>query len=1436
MRYKSLLTIFSAILVLFSTVLARADYSNTVMSLHPVAYWPLNETVQPASAYIATNSGSLGPAGNGYYETWFNPDTNDNGFTAQMDWSGPIAGATSDGDGAANFGDDDNRYIVIPHTYSGTVIKAPFTIECWADITNSSTWVNAVGDGGQGGESFDANGDWAGFNLNIYNGNWLFDLYNTNGNHNSLELSSAVTAGQWTYLVATFDGTNAALYVDGSEAASGIPNTNGAGQYYVPDAVNPILLGTFNRPQGGGSFPGYLDEVAIYTNVLASTDIANHYNAATAGGYAAVVRADHPIIYLRLDEPLYQLPAQSSFASFPKAENYGSLGGAADGLYQPGTLPGVPGPSGAGFGTGNYAVAINGVDAAVDVGNGSLTNVAPALNAAGTNELSVVAWFQGNPADGYNRFQSIVGHGDSGWRFGIGEYGPQFNPGGSEDLSYLGGDVYNDGRWHMAVGVYTGSTNELFVDGTLVATAANNNLNTGSGLDIILGGAPDYTKPYGRYWDGSLAQVAYFTNALSAANVEQLYSVAGIAPYVLQSPVAGTVNAGVPYTNTVVIDGSAPLSYQWYFNGSPVSGQTNSSLYYNSLLLLNAGNYFVIATNNEGAVTSSVVALKVNTSLQITTEPSPTNFVLFAGGSATLSVQASGAQPMYFYWKSGGTVASTNATFNLTNAGASSDYVCLVSNYLGTVASTPVSVIVEAQPANFYPQAVLADNPMAYWRLDEPDQGYPNDGVVAHDYWGGHNGVYTNTSLGQPGYFANPPDPDTAALFGATASFDSDMQAPGIDFAVPSGGNAEFSLEAWVYTTFPQYIESDGSGIITKGTGDGGEEFNLDTGSGGGDFRFFVRDASGGVHLCNSTIAADSNWHHLVGVCDEANGNLFLYVDGVLAASSTIEAGSGLESTANETVSIGARQSGTGEYDDQFPGVIDEVAIYDHPLSASQVLSQYYAIGGYAPSITQQPTNMVVNVGESASFSAMISGSPALACQWYDVTAGSPGIAIPGATSSTLTLEDVTASQNGTLYQLLVTNLSGHATTTVATLTVEAGAPTLLANLQPLTARAFVGLPITFSVAVGGTPPFGFQWLQDGSRVGPVTNIFTVEVLPGTNTYLCVITNYSGSVTSSTSTIVGITLTDTGSNSANSATTFAVNFMDAANAAYTPDQETNWFNAVYEGFGAYTDDADGTNWNGFGIFPNGYEPAFNATAVPQVGSDGTLTPITLSLVYGADIEGNNGLYYGPGLTGNTGPGQPSFILGNSAIVNGNYPGIGTSSKPLGGITLSNVPPGVYNLYLYGTGPDNDRGATFAFASGAALGGSNVTINADDGNIPATNFVYGATYIIFTNVVPNGSGVISGTWGAVSNPISGNTGEGDFNGLQLIRVAGPAVSNQPVLTIRMIEGNAIVNWSPNTGVLQSATSLDGPFTSITGSTPPYTNTLSGTQQFFRVSVP
>ncbi len=420
-------------------------------------------------------------------------------------------------------------------------------------------------------------------------------------------------------------------------------------------------------------------------------------------------------------------------------------------------------------------------------------------------------------------------------------------------------------------------------------------------------------------------------------------------------------------TFSVAAMGTPPLGYQWYFSSNSVPGnatllseQTNSALTLAPVLQTNnAGGYFVVVTNSLNAATSSVATLTIFRSPVITQQPSPTNLSLFAAQSMSLTVAANAATPLDYSWTFNGNPISgaTSSAYVLGNlqSGNSGNYSVTLINAYGAATSSIVSLTVVASPSYPYGQAVMADHPLAYWKLDE------TAGTVAHDYIGGKNGLYNKVLLGQPG--DNLVDAHKAARFGLLAANTSLATNIPIDFATT--GNAAFSVEAWVNGSG----QNNDNGLMTKGTGGGGEQFNLDCGANdpAHDFRFFVRDAGGGAHLASGTVAANGRWHHLVGVCDEANGVVVLYVDGVSNASGSIKAGSGLLSSSNP-MSIGARQSGTTTYDLQFAGSLEDVAVYNYPLSAVRVRAHFNAATNRPPAFLANPfTEPDVNAGATVS-------------------------------------------------------------------------------------------------------------------------------------------------------------------------------------------------------------------------------------------------------------------------------------------------------------------------------------------------------------------------------------------------------------------------------------------------------------------------------------
>jgi len=85
------------------------------------------------------------------------------------------------------------------------------------------------------------------------------------------------------------------------------------------------------------------------------------------------------------------------------------------------------------------------------------------------------------------------------------------------------------------------------------------------------------------------------------------------------------------------------------------------------------------------------------------------------------------------------------------------------------------------------------------------------------------------------------------------------------------------------------------------------------------------------------------------------------------------------------------------------------------------------------PSITTQPTNITVSVGQTATFSVAATGTPTLAYQWY-----TNNVAISGATGTNYTTSATILSDSGKVYTVVVTNSFGTATSSNAILFVTA--------------------------------------------------------------------------------------------------------------------------------------------------------------------------------------------------------------------------------------------------------------------------------------------------------------------------------------------------------------------------------------------------------------
>jgi pectate lyase len=171
---------------------------------------------------------------------------------------------------------------------------------------------------------------------------------------------------------------------------------------------------------------------------------------------------------------------------------------------------------------------------------------------------------------------------------------------------------------------------------------------------------------------------------------------------------------------------------------------------------------------------------------------------------------------------------------------------------------------------------------------------------------------------------------------------------------------------------------------------------------------------------------------------------------------------------------------------------------------------------GFAPAITNGPTDQTVSAGQTAAFSVGVSGTEPLGYQWYFNT----NTLLGGAASSLLEIVNAQDTNAGA-YSVIVTNAYGATTSAVAWLTVTSAAPVILSPPEDQT--VMVGQDATFTVSASGTAPLSYQWyFNTNTLLAGRTSSSLVVTNAQTNdsgAYLVIASNALGSATSAVATL-----------------------------------------------------------------------------------------------------------------------------------------------------------------------------------------------------------------------------------------------------------------------------------------------------------------------------
>jgi hypothetical protein len=596
------------------------------------------------------------------------------------------------------------------------------------------------------------------------------------------------------------------------------------------------------------------------------------------------------------------------------------------------------------------------------------------------------------------------------------------------------------------------------------------------------------------------------------------------APTIAQAPTDVTVAAGGTATFAVTASGTG-LSYQWSRSGSQISGATGASYTTPALAAADDGATFSATVSNAGgAVTSSAATLHVNW-VRVDTQPVDTGAT--SGGSATLTVAASGRGTLSYQWKKAGSAiaGATASTFHL-NVALSSDagaYTCVVTSTLGgTTASletNPANLVVmtapqiSAQPqsstvaagtqATFSVTATSAD-PLSYqWQkagvniVNATGATYTIPSAAAGDA-ASYRVVVTGTHGGFTSSTTSAAAALTVVVPPALAALTDELIAEGGGFTLTSTATPAAGMP----TAVEYQWQKDGANI----PGATSPLFTLPhpmTQADAGVYGLVASTTLSGV-TASSTVSshitmlarpvitsisttpnpADINQGSSFSVTVSATGTPVLSYQWTLNGNPIANATSPTYSVTSATA------ADAGDY-------VCVVSSTTQGVTASASSTAATVAVQAPPQIIQQPQSITVSEGQTAAFTVVVAGS-GITYQWYRGTPPT-GTAISGATSASYTTAPTgLADQGATFYCTISNGFPPDETSNTATLTVgpppsqfDSSVSTLVLGEGAILRWSFTG---TATLQQGTKPPTAVTSGQSLAVYPAATTTYTLTI------------------------------------------------------------------------------------------------------------------------------------------------------------------------------------------------------------------------------------------------------------------------------------------------------------------------------------------------------
>ncbi|MEI7943576.1 MAG: fibronectin type III domain-containing protein [Actinomycetes bacterium] len=615
-----------------ATVSGADPYATAVAADSPLLWWRLGDT---STVSTAKNFSSLLTTMDGTVGTGVT-------FGAA---SGANASPTTSGLGTATVAGTSTGAGAISLTSNAYTQLSAWTLETWVRLDalpSGLNWMRIVGKGNDGaGRNYELAVNANGQVRAVYDG--------YAGVTTALSLPGVMKAVSWYHLVFTFDGTNSRLYANGRFLAS---TALTIGNYNVPliststtFSIDPVFA-----TAGYTRFAGKIADVALYRTALTDSQAYSHWSSSllarspATDSYATEINTDAPLLWLRLNET----------GTATTAVNSGAGGSTLNG-----TLTVIPGRGDISQGPkpeftdapttlGNKAMGFDGQGATVRIAMASTTQAnREALTPAAasntyydaTKAFTVEAWVYTpkTPSGSYNIMaKNATDNNTRGWQLSGVNYQLYFNVGPESKINT--GSALSPGQWNHVVATYSGvpssgaSSLALYVNGAIFPSAFSDGALCST---VVAGVATTYTLAAyascpiatlpptsndvwvgaGRFTStandatqGSLADVAFYTKTLTAADVSRHYRASVFAQAWPIRAVPGDGKIDLTWNAPTFAGGAPVVGYriQYRIQGggwSDLIANTNSTATsYTHFGLTNGTNYEyqVIAKNVNG--------------------------------------------------------------------------------------------------------------------------------------------------------------------------------------------------------------------------------------------------------------------------------------------------------------------------------------------------------------------------------------------------------------------------------------------------------------------------------------------------------------------------------------------------------------------------------------------------------------------------------------------------------------------------------------------------------------------------------------------------------------------------------------------------------------------------------------------------------------------